>query len=399
MSCVSKRRGRYVLDFYDQHGIRRIKRLPKGTTKKQAEEELGVIRQQIGKGVYMAPGKAPMFTKVAQDWLEYKKPKVRSTTWDVCEGHVRNHFTEWEELKIDRITTAVVEKFITARQQKGMNINTLRKVLVTLGQILSYAVRHRYLDHNPLKEAERPRDLRQEKEEGIALTPEQVRAFIDSIEDQKYKTLLLLAVMSGARQGELLGLKWSDLDLENNQLHIQRTFNHGQFFPPKSKASNRKIDLAPIVVRDLRKWKLACPKTSQDLMFPNEVGNPINCRNLVQRHFIPALEKAGIIQLEVVIKKSRTSKKKKHIKKIKGPRVRFHDLRHTFGSLLLEQGETIKYIQTQLGHSTPMTTLNVYLHNTKGANQTAVRKLENTIFEKNGNNLVAAQKKELTETG
>jgi integrase len=399
MACIVKRRGCYVLDFRDQHGERRWKTLPADTTKKDAREELAAIEKMIGKGVYMAPGKAPLFSKVAQDWLAYKKTKVRITTWKSYDGHVVNHFLDLNSLKINRITTVTVEKYVTKKQEEGMNILTLRKVLVTLAQILSYAVRHRYLDHNPIREAEKPKDLRKETARAMTLTPEQIRALLEEVKDQKYKTLLLLAVMTGARQGELLGLKWSDLDLENSQLHVQRTFNHGEFFPPKSKASTRKIDLAPVAVHELRKWKLACPRTSLNLIFPNEAGKPMNCRNLVQRHFLPALEKAEIIETETIERKLKNSNKKKLIKRVKGRKVRFHDLRHTFGSLLMEQGETIKYIQSQMGHSTPTTTLNVYMHNTKGSNQEAARRLENTIFEKSGSKMVAKQKKELTTTG
>lgn len=106
---------------------------------------------------------------MAQDWLEYKRSRLRETTWEVYEGHVRNHFQELDSLKINRITIATVEKFITDRHAQGMNIGTIRKVLVSLGQILSYAVRHRYIDHNPLREAERPREQAKGHEEGIEL--------------------------------------------------------------------------------------------------------------------------------------------------------------------------------------------------------------------------------------
>jgi Phage integrase family. len=84
----------------------------------------------------------------------------------------------------------------------------------------------------------------------------------------------MLAILSGARQGELLGLKWSDLALINNQIHIQRTFTKGRFFHTKTKYSRRKIDLGPMV--ELKKWKLACPKSDLDLIFPNEAGQPMN---------------------------------------------------------------------------------------------------------------------------
>jgi site-specific recombinase XerD len=152
-----------------------------------------------------------LFSKVARDWIEYKRPKLRETTWKVYEGHVRNHFRDLDSLRINRVTMATIEKFITARHVEGMNLGTLRKILVTLGQILNYAVRHKYLDHNPLREAERPRGQAQLQDDNEAcqdlriLTPAQINAFLAQLDEPKYRTLFMLAVFSGARQGELLG--------------------------------------------------------------------------------------------------------------------------------------------------------------------------------------------------
>jgi integrase len=99
--------------------------------------------------------------------------------------------------------------------------------------------------------------------------------------------------MSGARQGELLGLKWSDLDLLNNQIHVQRTFTKERFFGTMPKYSRRKLYLGPMVMLELKKMKLAGPKSDLDLIFPNEAGLPINYSNMVKRHFVMALKKAG----------------------------------------------------------------------------------------------------------
>ena len=107
------------------------------------------------------------------------------------------------------------------------------------------------------------------------------------------------------------------------------------------------------------------------MVFPNEAGGPINHNNLVNRHFNPALKAAGL------------------------PKIRFHDLRHTY-SLLIEQGENIKYIQNQLGHSSPTVTWNVYAHLMKPVNQEAACKLEKTVFETNGSKMVAETKKGIT---
>jgi len=366
MACIAKRRNRYVIDFYDNHGKRRWKTLPKGTTKKKAREVMRDIEDQLERGIYLPDKKVPTFAKVAEDWLNYKKPNLRESTWSVYEGHTKNHFHELDQVKINRITTAGIEGFITDRQNKGMKILTLRKILVTLGQIMAYAVRHKYIDHNPVRDAERPKGQGEAKNQKIRiLAPTEINALLEAENDQKYKTLFMLAIMSGTRQGELLGLKWSDVDWINNQIHIQRTFNNDAWYDTKTENSDRKIDLGPAMMAELKKWKVACPPNELDLMFPNQAGNPINHNNLVNRHFNPALEGAEL------------------------PKIRFHDLRHTYASLLIEQGENIKYIQTQLGHSSPTVTLNVYAHLMKEVNQESACRLEKAVFEKTGSNMVA----------
>jgi integrase len=206
------------------------------------------------------------------------------------------------------------------------------------------------------REAERPRDPGEGRKEIAILTPPQIQAFLGNAQTQKYRTMFLLAVMSGVRQGELLGLQWFDLDLGNSQVHVQKTYNKGRFFITKTKTSNRRIDLGPMVMTELKNWKLACPPSNLDLMFPNEAGEPINYSNMVNRHFLPALKGAGL------------------------PKIRFHELRHTYASLLIHQKENIKHIQNQLGHSNPMVTLNVYAHLMESRNHEAACRLENTIF-------------------
>jgi integrase len=322
--------------------------------------------------MFLPSAKVLLFSEVAREWIEHKKLKLRETTWEVYEGHVRNHFQDIDRLKINRVTIATVEKFITDRQAQGMNIGTLRKILVTLGQILSSAVKHKYLDFNPLREAERPRGQangHEEDDKTAILTPGQITALLERVPDQKYRTLFLMAIMTGARQGELLGLKWSDIDWEAKQVYIQRTFNKGRFFVPKTKGSRRRIDLAPVMVRELKKWRLACPTNNLDLVFSNEAGEPMNYSNMVQRHFLQALRVADL------------------------PRVRFHDLRHTDASLRLENGENIKYIQTQLGHASPTVTLNVYAHLMKDRNPEAAQRLENAVFGESGSKMVAGIEK------
>ena len=125
---------------------------------------------------------------------------------------------------------------------------------------------------------------------------------------------------------------------------------------PKSKASRRKIDLAPELIHELKKWKLACPKGEKDLIFPTEEGTPENAANLLYRRFFPALRRAGL------------------------PRMRFHNLRHTYASLLIAQGQHPKYIQSQLGHSTINVTLDICGHLMEALNHEAAGKLGKTVL-------------------
>ena len=143
----------------------------------------------------------------------------------------------------------------------------------------------------------------------------------------KFKTLMMTATSTGMGEGEILGLKWSDIAFTVNQIGVNRTFNHGRFYAPKSKYSKRKIDMVPQMIPQLKEWKLACPKTELDLVFPNANGKPIDANNFLSRVFKPVFKKAKL------------------------PQVRCHDLRHTYAILLISQGENPKYIQNQMGHS------------------------------------------------
>jgi len=364
MACITKRKGLWAVDFYDQHGKRRLKMLPKGSTKKKARELLREIEDQVGDGTWLPEPEIPKFERVASDWLEFKKPNVRASTWDMYRGHLENHFDEINGIKINRINVARVEKFITKRMLAEMNIGTLKKLIVTFNQIMKYAVRHGYISYNPVRDAERPKGKSNVTESKIkVLNPVQIKALLDATENFKYRTLFMFAIMTGARQGEIVGLKWSDIDWFNCQVYIQRTFNNNAWYEPKSKTSKRQINLGPSMINALKQWKPKCPKSRFNLVFPNEVGKPLDHWHLLDRYYWPALKAAEL------------------------PRIRFHDLRHTFASLLIEQGENIKYIQDQLGHSSATLTLDVYGHLLKPVNQEAAQRLENSVFSGNGDQM------------
>lgn len=239
---------------------------------------------------------------------------------------------------------------------------------------MTYSVRKRYIHYNPVRDVEKPRGQSEHEEnhELNILLPAKILALLDAAPDLKHKTLFMAAVTTGLRQGELLGLKWTDINWFNNQIHVNRTYNHFRFYEPKTKTSKRRVDVPPQMMKQFKEWKFACPVNDLDLVFPNENGTPMSSLNMYNRKFLPAIKKA-------------TPQK-----------VRFHDLRHTYASLLIDQGENIKYIQKQLGHASIKLTLDTYGHLMKDVNKEAASRLGKAIFEQDGSKMVADKQKGVT---
>ena len=147
-----------------------------------------------------------------------------------------------------------------------------------------------------MTDAERPRAQGLDTGKKIkVLTPVEITALLNATTGQKWRTLFQLAIFSGGRQGELLGLKWSDIDWDTSQINIQRTFNNGAWYSPKTATSRRKIDIGPSTLTALRQWRLASPPNDLDLVFPNETrGGLLIGGNLRVRVFYPILKRAGI---------------------------------------------------------------------------------------------------------
>ena len=164
------------------------------------------------------------------------------------------------------------------------------------------------------------------------------------------------AVMTGMREGELLGFQWDDIDWNLRQFYVRRTLQEGRFYEPKTKTSKRRIDVDSELLLELKKWKLRCPKGKLDLVFPNQVGKPMDATNMLKRIWYPTLRKAGL------------------------PKYRFHLLRHSNASLRIEAGQNIKYIQSQLGHSSIQVTMDIYGHLMNPVNNEEAVKLRETLY-------------------
>jgi len=229
--------------------------------------------------------------------------------------------------------------------------------------MFNYACRHRWIDYNPAEHVERVRDPKLTNEtaiDGNILTPEEIRKLLDAADDNHYRLITEVAIFTGMRQGEILGLKWGDLDWNSRQIHVRRAWKEGVFTEPKTRHSVRRVDLPDFLIHDLKKWKLRCPKSELDMMFPNGAGNPESHTNLLQRGFYPALRRAGL------------------------RKIRFHDLRHTHASLMLANGEDIVRVSRLLGHANPTVTLNVYSHMLPREHYGSTDRLANLVFGDSG---------------
>ena len=117
-------------------------------------------------------------------------------------------------------------------------------------------------------------------------TRQEIKAIVDALEG-RWRPIILTAIFTGLRSSELRGLRWVDIDLKKNELHVrQRVDQYREFGAPKSESGERTIPLPPVVANTLREWKLACPKGG--LVFPTGKGSPENHANLINRGMVPA---------------------------------------------------------------------------------------------------------------
>jgi integrase len=222
------------------------------------------------------------------------------------------------------------------RVRLGTSAGTLQNALTALRAMLACAVRWGYIAGNPAAGLSLPKG---EGREMQPLTREQVDVLLAELTGAA-RVAVLTAVSTGVRRGELFALRWSDFDRKRRRLWIRRSLNrHLQFQEPKTKRSVRTIACRPTLVEALVAHRLESDYSGDDeLIFPNANGGPMDAANFVRREFRPALRRAGV------------------------PLVRFHDLRHTFASLLIAQGLAPKLISEQLGHASIAITMDRYGH-------------------------------------
>jgi integrase len=242
---------------------------------------------------------------------------------------------------------------------------SVNKLHVTLHKALDQARRWRMVTRNAAEDVSPPKPNPPEMR---TLSAAESKRLLEAARDDRLEALYVLAVNTGMRQGELLALKWKDVDLENARLSVRRTITMSKgsilFGEPETRKSRRTISLNEPSVRALRKHldrqlaeiePLGDLYKDEGLVFPSELGTPMNPTNLRQRSFAPLLRRTGL------------------------PKVRFHDLRHTCATLLLGRNVHPKYVQELLGHANIAVTLDTYSHVIPGMGDQAARAVEEAL--------------------
>ena len=228
--------------------------------------------------------------------------------------------------------------------------------------LLNHAIEDKIITENPASRMGRFYEQAKTVHEEIQpLTAEEVPTFLESVLERspEHYPLFLCAIHTGMRSGELAGLQWGDLDFNGRFIIVRRQFTvYGRIEPTKT-SKIRRIDMSDALLQALTELRRArkatyLSKGSNEIpvwVFPNLKGRPLDMHNLKNRHFHACLDRAGL------------------------RRIRFHDLRHSFASLLIQNGESLAYVKEQLGHASIQITVDVYGHLVPGANRQAVNKL------------------------
>ena len=355
--------GRYVV--HTDKGARR--RVLYGKTRKEVADKLVKTLADRADGLVYDDENTSVGDYL-DSWLKGSvRGSVRESTYDRYEIAVRVHIKPaLGRLRLKKLTPAHVQGFYGDRLDAGFAPASVNKLHVVLHKALEQAVEWRMVPRNVAGLAKAPKPSAMK--EISPLSAEEARRLVEAARGDRLEALYVLALHTGMRQGELLALKWRDVDLENATLSIRRTLTRsgGRLLlgEPKTGKGRRNIDLTEASVGALRGHLvrqtgeieiLGDRYQDAGLVFTSEAGTLINPTNLRRRSFATLLEKARV------------------------PRVRFHDLRHTCATLLFSRNVHPKDVQELLGHSSISITLDTYSHVIPGMGDRAARAMEDIL--------------------
>lgn len=322
-----------------------------GKTKEEVRKKLTKIIVEYDSGLYSDPTQMRV-REWAELWQKEYLNSVKPSTREQYAGNIRNHIVpSLGAIKLSKLTSPMIQQFYN-KSLETLTPKSVRNIHGILHKMLSQAVRVRYLTINPCDACEPPTVPRKEIK---PLSPEQVALFLETIKGTANEDMLIVDIFTGMRQAEIVGLTWDCIDFDRGTITIYRQYRKerhykgkGEFkFSPLKNNKPRTITPAKTVMDILKKVKDEQEEfakvagsqysNSEGFVFTNHKGNPIPT-STVYGNFKRVAEKIGC------------------------PDARYHDLRHTFATLSLQNGDDIKTVSSNLGHATVAFTLDVYGH-------------------------------------
>ncbi len=261
-------------------------------TRKQAELFLAQTTEKAARGEYVEPAKIPKFGEIAEEWFLSKTDRRPSHVSDLRTRLDKHILPVFGSFRLDRISVAAIERFRNDLRDRKYAHRTINCILRIVGSVFRLAMKRGLCSKNPVDSVERATQAATELKAGeieadaetidpdSVLSPQEIQALLTAANPGFERMLIETAYLTGARQGELLGLRWSDLELPKEgmgKMVIRRSLSWARlqgeevrprYFPPKTKAGRRTISIPALLVADLKRWKLQCPISDEDLAFP-----------------------------------------------------------------------------------------------------------------------------------
>jgi integrase len=322
-------------------------------TRRQAEQLLADRLRSINSGEFRPQSSRTLREYAEANWLPEVLPTVKFSTQKHYRYMVRVHlYPAFGNVQLRLITRDAVQSFLAAKLQSGLAWKTVKHLRTVFGTVMGAAEITELISSNPVRKTRFPR--RGPVKEKPVISPEKIRELLEALPEPS-ATLARLLVYLGLRVGELLALRWRDVDLERGVLRVTQTVYEGHFDEPKTQRSKRSVPLGARSIEILSARKPA-GVNPEALVFATRTGTPFDRHNLINQQLKPTCKKLGLVG------------------------VSWHWLRHANATLLDAVGTPLGTVQALLGHSSAEITREVYLHSIPADARAAVQRVEDLLI-------------------
>ncbi len=335
-----------------------------GNTKQEAQRKLAEVRREIDAGLHGTRDADGTFGAFYATWFAGHKSELKPNSVDIHALVQKLYITDIADIALNELRAIQIQHMYTALLERGLSTTTVRKVHNLVREVMRAAVRLGVIPRDPTEQVVPPKARRLEY---VTLTRHEVTRLVEAAFEEPLGPLYAMAVTTGLRQGELLALEWEDLTLDGRKPNVKvakTLYLRGDvalITAPKTRTSRRTVPLAMPIIALLRQrhtdqlqerdlageaWD-----TRWNLIFANAIGQPWPAKG-IRRRFAQFLARNQL------------------------PLLRFHDLRHTFATLLIEDGVQARVVSELLGHSSVNMTLSLYAHVTPRMQDQATAAIE-----------------------